>query len=122
MTDETEDDRVARAHELEAVAREKARAHRRIAYAQLGAYLLILLVSVAGWLQLQARDDAICEASEQNREALGNVVRGTEDLGRRLVLGGEAGTITPEQQAVLAEFATFKREQLALLSGEVCPG
>lgn len=112
--------RAVKASELEAVAREKAKAHRRIAYAQLAAYLLILLVSVVGWQEFQQRDEAICKASEDNREALTNVIRGTEQLGTRLVLGGEAGTITPQQQRALDEFAAFRVEQLALLDGAVC--
>lgn len=113
-------DRLAKAEELEAVAREKHKAHRRIAYWQLAAYLLIFSLSVIGWWQIEQESDARCASGEINRQALRNIITGVGDLGAKLVTNGEDPS-TPEQEAALAQFTAFEEEQLALIEGPVCP-
>src|SRR5262245_4673196 len=87
-----EGDNIARIEELEALAREKTRAHRRIAYWQLAAYVLIFTVSFLGWWQIEQEADARCEAGEANRAALRNIITGVGDLGEKLVTNGENPT------------------------------
>lgn len=96
----------------------RARQHR-IAVAQLGAYLLILIVSFMGWGALAEQDKHICRSAEENRDAVRGVVIGVNDLGRDLVLGGNDNP-TPEQDAVLAKFDEYKKQQLKNLEGPVC--
>ena len=120
--DRTEDaeERLAKAEELERLARQKHKAHRRIALWQLAAYVLIVSISLIGWWRIEKEADARCTAGEANREALRNIVVAIEMLGTDLVTGGENPT-TPEQEETLKQFADFREEQLALLDGPVCP-
>ena len=115
-----EEIRLARAEDLEMLAHQKHRAHRRIAYWQFAAYLLIISISLLGWRQIEQEADARCESGEANREALRNIVLAIEALGTDLVTQGTNPT-TPEQEETLEEFADFREEQLALLEGPVCP-
>lgn len=112
-------ERLAKAEQLEALAHEKSKAHRRIAYWQLAAYLLIFTVSLLGWWQIEQEANARCQSGEENRAALRNLITGVGDLGERLVTNGQNPT-TPEQDAALAQFDEFEKEQLALIAGPVC--
>lgn len=111
--------RAARVEELEAIAHEKTKAHRRIAYWQLAAYLLIFRVSLLGWWQIEQEADARCDAGEANRTALRNLITGVGELGKELVTNGQNPT-TPEQDAALKQFDEFEKDQLALIDGPVC--
>lgn len=113
-------ERLAKAEEVAAIAQEKAKAHRRMAYWQLAAYLLIFSMSVIGWWQIEQESDARCDAGEANRAALRNIIIGVGDLGTELVTQGQNPT-TPEQEAALEDFADFEEKQLALIAGPVCP-
>ena len=118
--DPTDEERITRAEELEALAREKSRIHRRIAIWQLAAYVLIITISVIGWIRIENEADARCRAGEANRQALRDVIISIEMLGTNLVTGGESPT-TSEQEKALKQFAEFREKQLALLDGPVCP-
>lgn len=114
------DERVAKARELERLAHQKNQAHRRIALWQLAAYVLIFTVSVVGWWKIEQEADARCKSGENNRTALRNLIVGVDTLGTDLVTNGKNPT-TPEQDAALQRFEEFRKDQLALIAGPVCP-
>lgn len=106
---------------IEQVIHRKERAHRNIFFAQLCAFLLMVGVTIYVVSGFGARDQAICDTSADNRQAVRNLVVAIDDLGRDLVIGnGDPNSPTPEQQATLDQFEQFKEQQLKLLKDDVC--
>lgn len=91
----------------------------RIAWAQLFAYLLILVLSIALWETNEQHNREICHASEVNRSAVRGLVISIEQLGSQLVTNDE-GEVTNEQIRALAAFRAFREQQLEELKDPPC--
>jgi hypothetical protein len=128
--EEYQEDRAADRHEREdeanrlaALAESGEKSHRRIAVAQLVAYVMIVAVFAFSSWQAEQQDEHICESAHENREATRALVIAIGDLGTDLVVGNDdPDSPTPEQQATLDKFAKFQAAQLAALAGPVCVG
>lgn len=100
-----------------------AKYRRRIEFAQLVAYLLIIGVVFYTWSGFEHRDKDICRAAQVNRDSTRDLVIAIHRLGEELVVGSSNPTEPTEQQkATLARFEEFKNQQLRLLDKEVCSG
>lgn len=104
-------------------------------YAQLAAYVLIVLLAVVGFMRLETQQDKIeslikqrteirnaqaaadCENQRITRDGLRNSVMSTADLGNRLIGEGDA----PGQVAARAQIQMYVQDQLAALPPIVCP-
>ena len=109
--------------QLKAILHAKETAHRRIAAFQVGAYVLLVIVSALGWWQIEQEAGERCEAGRVNRQALVDNVFAIEQLGRNLVLGStDPNAPTPEQQQALTAFANYRKSQIQKLDTPICGG
>jgi hypothetical protein len=116
-----ERERVQEADRIALLAHEKSKAHRRIALAQLLAYVGIVCVFAFSMWHAEQTDTRICESAQENRDATRALVVAIGELGEDLVVGSDTETSpTPEQQATLDQFTRFQAQQLKALSGPVC--
>jgi hypothetical protein len=100
---------------------EKRARRRRITVAQLGAYLLICVVAVLGFLDLEHTQDELCQTAAENRQASRDIVQAIDRLGVGLILEGrEESEASPEEAAAIKLLDQFAAEQLALLDKPVC--
>lgn len=98
---------------------ERRRERRRTRAAQLGAYVLIVLIGWYGFASAAAGREDARKRGDEHRQITANVVCGVAQLIRDLVTPPAAQKLTAEQKAYIAStldrLSKFQREQLEQL-------
>lgn len=94
--------------------------HVHIGWLQLGAYLLIVVVALIGFQQLESTQRDLCDVSAQNSKAIEHIVEAVTDLHTELV-NDEQATISPDlKEHLLEEIRLFHDSALRNLDTAAC--
>lgn len=100
---------------------DRASRRRRINLAQLGAYLLIVVVAALGFSDISKTQENLCKTADRNRSALRGVIRAIDDLGSALVKDGRLREeLSKEEKKALLLLENFREAQLRVLERPIC--